>query len=109
MLVARQECSMSQKDSSFYVEIVELATNKIEKRMGPMPELKAERVMAGVDINLDSTRFVSRVVRSAQPAKRSAKVGVATRPKPDVRSTKGKSEPRWLSGAQQAKGRTRHG
>jgi hypothetical protein len=49
-------------DPGFYVEIVELATNKIEKRMGPMPERKAERVMGGVDINLDNERFISRIV-----------------------------------------------
>lgn len=34
----------------------------------------------------------------SQP-KRSGRAGVITLPDPDVRSTQGKSEPRWLTGA----------
>jgi hypothetical protein len=40
-----------------YVEVVETATGKVEKRMGPMPESKAERVERGLLINMDTEFF----------------------------------------------------
>jgi len=43
-----------------FVEIVDLATNKVVKRIGPMTESKADVAMRGVDRNLDHDRFISR-------------------------------------------------
>jgi len=45
-----------------YVEIVETETETVIKRMGPMHPKKAERVEAGVDININHERFFSRIV-----------------------------------------------
>ena len=48
----------------YLVEVVEHATGKVVRRIGdpPMPESKADRVMSGIDINLNHERFYSRVV-----------------------------------------------
>jgi hypothetical protein len=49
----------------YVVEVVELATNKVvETLCAPqgVPQWKAERVMGGMDINLDHARFVTRVM-----------------------------------------------
>lgn len=46
----------------FYVEIVEDETGKVERRMGPMSERRAERVADGASINLDHERFSVRTV-----------------------------------------------
>lgn len=46
----------------WYVEIVEIATDRVVKRMGPLSEPKAERVERGALINLDRDRFYVRTV-----------------------------------------------
>lgn len=43
-----------------YVEIVEIATGKVEKCMGPMPEAKADTVERGVVRRIDDERFFVR-------------------------------------------------
>ena len=40
-----------------YVEIVETATGKVEKRMGPMSESKADKVEMGVLHRINLERF----------------------------------------------------
>lgn len=47
-----------------YVEIVEYVTDRVEKRMGPMSDRKAERVDNGANINLDHERFYTRIVEA---------------------------------------------
>jgi len=44
------------------VEIYNKATNEVCKRMGPMNDRKAERVMAGASINLNHDDFAVRIV-----------------------------------------------
>lgn len=44
------------------VEIVEIKSGRVERRMGPMSERKAERVELGVLANLDMDRFFVRIV-----------------------------------------------
>lgn len=44
-------------ESQYVVEIVEDATEKVVKSMGPMPQSRAEKVADGVMINLDHDRF----------------------------------------------------
>lgn len=51
---------------NWHVEVVEDASGKVVKRMGPMPKRKAERVDTGVRINLDHDRFSTRVVQDDQ-------------------------------------------
>ena len=48
---------------TWFVEIVETATDKVIKRMGPMSEVKAERVESGASINLDHDNFFTRMVK----------------------------------------------
>jgi len=43
--------------TTHYVDIVETATGKREKRMGPMSERKAEKVDSGANRNLNHERF----------------------------------------------------
>ena len=43
--------------SNYYVKIAETATGKVEKRMGPMSEGKADRVERGASINLDHAEY----------------------------------------------------
>ncbi len=52
------------KERLYVVEVVELATDKVVDRIGGdgMPQRRAERVMGGMDINLDHSRFVTRVM-----------------------------------------------
>ena len=50
------------EQTQYNVEIVEDATDEVVKRMGPMPERRAEKVAAGAMINLDHDRFHVRVV-----------------------------------------------
>jgi hypothetical protein len=44
------------------VEVVEAATDKVVRRLGPMSERKAEKVERGLEINLNHDRFFVRVV-----------------------------------------------
>ena len=46
----------------YYVEIVKLDTDEIVKKMGPMPEYKAERVERGASINLNHEYYYTRIV-----------------------------------------------
>ena len=46
-----------------YVEIVEDATNKVVKRMGPHPLRKAEKIADGASINLNHELYSVRVVK----------------------------------------------
>jgi hypothetical protein len=45
-----------------FVEIVEKKTEKVVKRMGPMSERQAAKVVAGASINLNHDEFLVRVV-----------------------------------------------
>jgi hypothetical protein len=45
-----------------FVEIVEIATEKVIKRMGPMDARKAQRVQAGADVNLNHEQYLVRIV-----------------------------------------------
>jgi hypothetical protein len=49
--------------NDWYVEIVETETGKVEKRMGPMSERKAEKVEDGANINLDHENYHTRIVK----------------------------------------------
>jgi len=51
----------------FYVEIVESATEKVIKRMGPMSERQAERTADGVSINLNHADYHVQVTPRQQP------------------------------------------
>lgn len=46
-----------QREEHWFVTIVETETQRVEKRMGPMPERRAERVADGVGRNLDHEHF----------------------------------------------------
>lgn len=48
----------------YFVEIVEHATGKVERRMGPMSERKADKVDTGANINLDHERYFTRIVET---------------------------------------------
>lgn len=53
------------KEQLYVVEVVELETDKVvETLSGPqgVPRWKAERVMGGLDINLNHERFVTRIM-----------------------------------------------
>lgn len=53
-------------EPEFFVEIVETATRKVEKRMGPMSEYKADKVEMGVLHRIDLERFFVRTGTDAQ-------------------------------------------
>ncbi len=55
-----------QTPDDHYVEIVETATGKVEKRMGPMSEHKAEKVEMGVLHRIDLERFFVRTGTDAK-------------------------------------------
>lgn len=44
-----------------FVEVLENATGKIVKRLGPMPVRKAERIESGMDANLDHENYHVRI------------------------------------------------
>lgn len=48
---------MRSHSGECYVVIVEIATGREEKRMGPMDERKAARVALGASINLNHERY----------------------------------------------------
>ena len=45
------------KRPGFYVKIVETATGKVHREMGPHSERKADKIADGASINLDHERF----------------------------------------------------
>lgn len=45
-----------------YVEIVERATSKVIKRLGPVTERVADRILAGVNINLNHDEYFAKIV-----------------------------------------------
>lgn len=45
-----------------FVEIVEIDTDKVIKRMGPMSERKADRVEDGASMNLNHAKYFTRIV-----------------------------------------------
>ncbi len=47
---------------SHYVEIVEIETGNVERRMGPMSASQADSVEAGAEINLNHDSYFVRVV-----------------------------------------------
>jgi hypothetical protein len=52
-----------KRKAGWYVEIVEMATAKIEHAIGPMASLRgAERTERGANINLNHERFFTRIV-----------------------------------------------
>lgn len=52
-----------------YVEVVSYETGKVEERRGPYPERRAEKIAAGMDVNLDHERYYTRVVPSKEATK----------------------------------------
>jgi hypothetical protein len=50
------------KQDEWYVEIVEDGTDQVVKRMGPSPRRTAEKIEAGVNINLNHEQFTTRIV-----------------------------------------------
>jgi hypothetical protein len=48
--------------NAYYVEIIEDATGHVEKRMGPMPERRAEQTQSGAMINLNHAEWTVRIV-----------------------------------------------
>lgn len=55
--------------ADYYVEIVDRATNAIERRLGPYSlATKAERVRDGIAINLNVDKFEVRYVLAAREA-----------------------------------------
>lgn len=46
----------------FYVEIVELSSDEVVKKMGPMSERRAIRVCSGASINLNHKEYFTRIV-----------------------------------------------
>lgn len=54
---------MSEKRvPGWYVNIIESATGKVEKSMGPLTRNQAERVDTGASINLDHDKYHTEVV-----------------------------------------------
>jgi hypothetical protein len=51
-----------KKEPGWYVQIVETATSKIEKEMGPMTERRAQKVESGASINLNHEKFHTNLV-----------------------------------------------
>ncbi|MBV8722464.1 MAG: hypothetical protein JO277_09955 [Candidatus Eremiobacteraeota bacterium] len=49
-----------QQNEEHFVEIVETATGKVERRMGPMSAHKAEKVEMGALVRIDTERFFVR-------------------------------------------------
>ena len=62
----------SQISDDHFVEIVETATGKVEKRMGPMSESKADKVEMGVLHRIDLDRFFVRTGTDAALKKEAA-------------------------------------
>lgn len=50
------------KRMSYYVEIREYETDRLEKRLGPMSERKADKVDDGLTRQLDHDRFYTVIV-----------------------------------------------
>jgi hypothetical protein len=48
--------------AGYFVEIVKHVSLEVVKRMGPMPERKADKVDAGVNINLNHEEYYTRIV-----------------------------------------------
>lgn len=46
----------------WYTEVVEISTDKIEKRFGPFGKRKCEKLESGLLINLNEDKFFTRVV-----------------------------------------------
>ena len=46
----------------FYVEVYRKSDGQIEKRSGPMTERKAEKIEAGMMINLNHEQYETRIV-----------------------------------------------
>lgn len=55
--------------AAVYVEIVELESGKVNKRMGPMGRRKASKVQGGANINLNHERFYTRIVNEEEGVK----------------------------------------
>lgn len=47
--------------TEFYVEVVDILTGEVVKRLGPHSEWKAEKVEAGMNINLNHERYYTRI------------------------------------------------
>lgn len=54
---------MSEPRLRFFVEIVETATDKVERRLGPHHKRTADKVEAGASRNLDHERYYTRQVK----------------------------------------------
>ena len=52
----------------FFVEIVETATDKVHRRLGPNSQARAEKVDGGVNINLDHEQYYTRIVSAGAGA-----------------------------------------
>ncbi len=55
---------MESIKDNHYVEIVEIKTKKVEKRMGPYSINKAEKVQRGAEINLNWDSYFTRITAS---------------------------------------------
>ena len=49
----------------YFVEIVEHKSEEVVKRMGPMPERKADMVDSGANRNLDHEHYYTRIVEGS--------------------------------------------
>ncbi len=47
---------------SYYVEVVERSTGEVVNRIGPLGYVQANRVDAGININMNHAEFKSRIV-----------------------------------------------
>ena len=52
----------------FYVEVVAYYSNEVIKRLGPLSKSKADKVEAGININLDHERYFTRQVEATKEA-----------------------------------------
>lgn len=62
LVKAEPEKAAPAKEPGWYVQIIETATGKVEKEMGPMDERRAARVDSGASINLDHENFHTKLV-----------------------------------------------
>lgn len=53
---------------TYYIEIVSYETGDVARRMGPYAERKADKVDAGININLNHERFYTRLTQTDNKA-----------------------------------------
>lgn len=50
----------------FFVEVLDLKTEKVVNRLGPMPMSRAERVEGGLNLNLNHNSYFTRISKEDQ-------------------------------------------